>query len=516
MLIGEILSRSAARFPEKPAVIDGGRQLSFAELDRAAERFAGALAASGIVKGARVAILAANILEYPIVVYGCARAGAIVCTLSSRATPSDLSYMLNKSGAELLFVAAPLMAGVDAASTDIRTVRELFVIGDQLTANGEAHATFKDFMARGRGWAPPVAIADTDPVGMTFTGGTTGFPKAVVVSHRNRFMSCVTAGVEFGLAETDIGIVAAPLFHAVGQFIWFQSLVMMGCTQVMLPRWDADAFAALAMQHKATASLMVPTQLGDVIADPDFTAERLATLRHLSYAGAPMSVALYDRLRAALPAVEFVEHYGQSETGPLTVRRPFHPHDKRSTVGRPAHNVEVRIVDRDGRELPVGEIGEVITRGDHVFVGYWDDPEQTATAFKNGDEWLWTGDLGVRDADGFITLVDRSKDMIVSGAENIYPTEIENALFRHPAVAECAVFGIPDGRWGEVPAAHVVLRLGHAASGDELIAYVAGIVARFKRPRLIQIVNHLPKTAVGKVQKTVLREPYWRQHGRRI
>ena len=345
---------------------------------------------------------------------------------------------------------------------------------------------------------------------------TTGFPKAVTVTHRNRYASCVAAGVEFGLDETDIGIVAAPLFHAVGQFIWFQSLVMLGCTQVMLPRWDVAGFMALAERHRATASLLVPTQLTDLVGHREFDAARLATLRHVSYAGAPMAVTLYDRLTEALPRVSFVEHYGQSETGPLTVRRPFHPREKRGTVGRPAHNVDLRIVDSDGRDVPTGEVGELITRGDHVFVGYWNDPRETAAAFKNSDGWLWTGDLGRRDAEGFVTLVDRSKDMIVSGAENIYPTEIENALIKHPAVADCAVFGIPDDRLGEVPAAHVVLRPGARVTAEELIQHAAGIVARFKRPRLIEFVERLPKTSVGKVQKAVLREPFWRGRDRRI
>lgn len=512
MLIGEILTHTAARLPDKVAVIDGDRRLSFSELDRAADRFAGALAAAGLARGARIAILAPNIVEYPVVVFGAARAGVIACMISPRSTAADVAYMLNKTGVELLVFAGDLRPLVDAARGDARALRHLVVIGD---GNGEA-VPFNAFLGTGSGTPPAVTLAENDPVAMTFTGGTTGFPKAVLVTHRNRVTACAICREQFGLTGEDIGIVAAPLFHAVGQFIWFQTLVMLGCTQVMLPRWDVAAFCDMVERHRATATLMVPTQLRDLLGHPQSSPARLASLRHISYAGAPMALALFDRLTEALPQVEFVEHYGQSETGPLTIRRGSHPHDKRGTVGRAVAGLGLKIVDRDGREVAIGQVGELITRGGHVFTGYWDDPDQTAAAFKNGDGWLWTGDLGVSDDEGFITLVDRSKDMIVSGAENIYPTEIERALSSHPAVAECAVFGIPDDKWGEVPAAHVVLRPGHQATAEDLIAHVVGIVARFKRPRRIEFVERLPKTPVGKVQKSQLRAPYWQGRARQI
>jgi acyl-CoA synthetase (AMP-forming)/AMP-acid ligase II len=200
----------------------------------------------------------------------------------------------------------------------------------------------------------------------------------------------------------------------------------------------------------------------------------------------------------------------------MTVRRPFHPHDKRGTVGRPAHNVETKVVDRDGRECPPGVAGEIVSRGEHLLKEYWGEPEQTRALFRTGDGWLWTGDIGVRDGDGFISLVDRSKDMIVSGAENIYPTEIENALLQHPAVLECAVFGIPDDRWGEVPAAHVVVRPGHEPAAEQLVEFVAARIARYKRPRLIKFVDALPRTAVGKIQKNLIRDAYWKGRPRKI
>jgi acyl-CoA synthetase (AMP-forming)/AMP-acid ligase II len=516
MLAGEILRLAAARFPDKPALIEDGRRLSYRALDTAADRVANALVALGLAKGARIALLAPNILEFPIVFYGAARAGIIVAMLSTRVTSRDLAYMLNKIGAEGLFFADAQADLVRAARNGVPSLRHVVSLG---TAGGDAGVdaiAFEAFLAKGVDAPLAVEIALDDPLAMTFTGGTTGFPKAVVVTHRARYATAVTCGVEFGLDERDVAVVATPLFHAAGVFVWFHPAVMLGCTCVLLPAWDPARFIDTVETHRATAVLLVPTQLADLINHPAFSAVRLATLRHVNYAGAPMAVALFDRLRAALPIVAFTENYGQSETGPMTVRRAFHPHEKRGSVGRPAHNVELRIVDAAGRAVAPGTVGEVVTRGAHVLKEYWGDPAQTAAAFRSGDGWLWTGDLGVRDADGFITLVDRSKDMIIVGGENIYPTELENALFQHEAVAECAVFGIPDERLGEAPAAHVVLHEGRAATAEELIAFVAARVARHKRPRLLKLVDTLPKTAVGKIQKNAIREEYWRGRDRKI
>ncbi|MGQ0662364.1 MAG: class I adenylate-forming enzyme family protein [Pseudomonadota bacterium] len=515
MLAGEILRFAAARLPDKTALIEGGRRLSFAELDRRANSCAGAIAALGLEKGARLAILAPNLLEFPIVYWGAARAGVILATVSTRATPGEVAYMLGKTGAEALVFWGEAGTTVGLARRQA-SLRHLVALGPVTGEPGPGSISFDDFMALGAGRPPALDLADTDPQAMNFTGGTTGFPKAVLVTHRARYATAVTCAVEFGLDERDVSLVATPLFHAAGLFVWLQPSIMLGCTCVLLQGWDAGRFIELVERHGASAALLVPTQLSDLLVHPAFAAERLKSLRHIHYAASPMPVALYDRLRAALPHVAFTENYGSSETGPMTVRRPFHPHDKRASVGRPAHNVEVRIVDKQGREVKAGGVGEVVTRGPHLLKEYWGEPEQTAALFRIGEGWLATGDLGFRDGDGFITLVDRSKDMLISGGENIYPSEIENVLFRHPAVAECAVFGIPDQRLGEVPAAHVVLRHGLSATPEELIEFVAGAIARHKRPRLVKLADRLPKTAVGKIQKNLLREPYWQGTGRRI
>jgi len=506
MLIGEILRLSAARFPDKVALIDGERALTFSALDARADAFAAALAANGIVKGDRIAVLSANSLDVAAIYFGAARAGVIHAALSTRSTPHDVAYMIGKIGAVALFHSADTAALVHDVASECPSLRATVSFGG---------GGFDGFLASGRKHHA-ADLKPGDPLAITFTGGTTGRPKGVVVTHAARYATAVTGGVEFGLDERDLALIATPMFHAAGLFVWFQTAMMLGLTSVILPRWDARRAIELIERYRCTATLLVPTQLGDLVADPSFSPDRLASLRHMHYAGSPMALAVLDRAQDLLPQAGFTENYGQSETGPMTVRRPFHPHEKRGSVGRPAHNVETRVLGPDGRECAPDAVGEIATRGAHVFSYYWDDPVETKQAFRTGDGWLWTGDLGYRDRDGFVHLVDRVKDMIVSGAENIYPAEVENALYRHPAVAECAVFGVPDDRWGEVPAAHVVLKPGAIAREDELIAFVEAQVARYKRPRFVRIVEALPRTAVGKIQKSVIREAYWAGRSRRI
>jgi acyl-CoA synthetase (AMP-forming)/AMP-acid ligase II len=515
MLAGEILRLAAARFPDKSALIEGERQLTYREFDRAANRAANALIRLGLAKGSRIAIVSPNSIEFAILYFGAARAGVIAAMPSTRSTAQDLAYMLDKVGAEALFFSGALAATIGAARKSVATLKHAIALGPADGAAGPS-ISFESFMAQGDDAPPDVPLDLDDPLAMTFTGGTTGFPKGVLVTHRARYTTVVTCNVEFGLDERDIVLVATPMFHAAGLFVWFKPAVMLGCTCVLMGAWDVGQFIDIVERHAVTGTLLVPTQLADLVGDARFSAERLRTLRHINYAGAPMPVALFDRLRTALPDVAFTENYGQSETGPMTIRRTFHPYDKRTSVGRPAHNVETRVVDARGRDVPPGVVGEIVTRGAHLLKEYWGEPAQTAALFRSGDGWLWTGDLGMRDADGFISLVDRSKDMIIAGGENIYPAEIENALYQHEAVAECAVFGIPDDRWGEVPAAHVVLHGGVRIGEAALIAFLETRIARHKRPRFVKFVEHLPKTAVGKIQKNLIREPYWQGRERKI
>jgi fatty-acyl-CoA synthase len=508
MLMGDILRASARRAPAAIALSDGARTLSYGDFDADSDRLSAALTAAGFAKGDRVGVMMTNRIEYALLFFAAARAGVVLTHLSTRSTPREIAHLVAKVGIRALVVQDDFVATCVAAEGLGAAWERLIVVG------GEAD----DFQAlmRAGGQREPPTLSPDDLLAINFTGGTTGRPKGVAVSHRARVTSALSASACFGIDADDVCVVATPMFHAVGLYVWFGAIVGVGATAVLMPGWDADRFLATAERHAATAALFVPTQLSDILRVPSFAPERLAAMRHVHHAGAPMPVALVDRLEAALPWATLSEHYGQSETGPVTLRPPEFNRSKRGSIGIPVPGVEARIVDAAGRPCPPGAIGELVTRGAHVLAFYWDDREETRHAFRYGDGWLATGDLGTVDADGFITLVDRAKDMIVSGGENIYPAELENALFRHPAVADCAVFGIPDDHWGEVPAAHVVLREGLRASAQDLIAHVEREVVRWKRPRLVEFVAALPRTAVGKTRKDILREPYWRSRQRRI
>ncbi|MEE8444999.1 MAG: AMP-binding protein [Alphaproteobacteria bacterium] len=510
MLIGDLLRRSAARFEDKVAFVDADRRLSFGEADRRADQVAHGLLALGLGKGHTAAILSANRAEYPVIYFGAARAGGVLAHLSLRYTDDDLVYVLDKVDAEAIFVEAPFAARVAKIRGRLPKLRHTILLG----AGGDGDVVTLDDFTAGQPEAPPnVAIDENDPYVITFTGGTTGFPKAVLASHKARCFTATIAVAEFGLDERDVVAVVTPLFHAVGLLVWMQAAVSLGATSVFMG-WDKAVFTATVEREAISASFLVPTQLNDLIADPGFDAKRLAGLRKINFAGAPMAPTLFQRVRAHLPEVIFTEHYAQSEACPITVRPPSRNDDKAGSVGRACFGVDLAVVDGEGNPVAAGEMGEVVTRGDHLLSEYRGDPGETAAILRDG--WLWTGDVGVLDEDGYLSLIDRSKDMFISGGENIYPTEIENTLYLHDAVAECAVFGIPDERWGEVPAAHVVLAEGAAADEAALIDFCAARIARHKRPRVVKFVDALPRTAVGKIQKQLMRDPYWKGRERKI
>ncbi len=514
MLVGEILHNSATRAPDRVALIGRGKRLSYAEFEESANRLANALLDLKLDKGAKVAILSTNRPAYAIAYFAVARTPYISAHCSTRSIASELAYVLNRTEAEALILEAQFAAVIKAALPELDRPLKLILLDRSAELEGATH--IDDFVSGKSAEIPDIALDESDGLAITLTGGTTGFPKAVLVSHRARCASAIAAAEELGLSEDDIVIASTPLFHTAGLFVWFGTAVLQGATIVLPDAWDPLDFMQVVEKETVTAAFLVPSQLNDLITHPDFSAERLKTLQNIGYAGAPMSRALFDRVRSMLPNVSFTENYGQSEACPITIRCDRHGEEKLGTVGKTAINAELGIVDQEGSLLPPGEIGDIVTRGEQVFDEYFNDPEETARAFRLPDGWLLTGDVGFIDEDGFLTLVDRSKDMLVSGAENVYPVEIENALYQHDAVAECAVFGIPDERWGEVPAAHVVLSPGVVVSEEELIAFCASKIARFKRPRIVKFISSLPKTPVGKIRKNELRAPYWEGHDKKI
>ncbi|RLA37702.1 MAG: long-chain fatty acid--CoA ligase [Gammaproteobacteria bacterium] len=518
MFVGDLLRDSALRAPDRVALIGRGQRLTYAQFAAASNCLANALLELGLNNGAKVAILSRNCPQYAIAYFAIARTPYVSAHCSTRSSADELAYVLNKLEAEVLFLESRFSSVIhDVLAKLERPIRLIFFDRPGGTERELPGAVSLEQCVTGMSAdAPSVVLEDSDPLAITLTGGTTGFPKGVLVSHKARCASAVAAAADFGLDETDVVAASTPLFHTAGLFVWFATAVMQGASVVLPESWDPIEFMRQVEKEKITAAFLVPSQLNDLVTHTGFSNEALKTLRNIGYAGAPMGRALSERIRAALPDVMFTENYGQSEACPITIRCEKHGADKRETVGRAAGNAEVGIMNEEGHLLPPGEIGDIVTRGDQVFDEYFNDPEETTDVFRLGDGWLLTGDVGFLDDDGFLSLVDRSKDMLVSGGENVYPAEIENALYQHKAVVECAVFGIPDERWGEVPAAHLVLAPGAAVSEEELIDFCATKIARFKRPRVVKFVSELPKTAVGKIHKNELREPYWVGYEKKI
>jgi len=513
---GELLARAAGRWPERTSIIFDGKRITFRQFDRAAWHLAAALAGAGLGPGHTVAILSPNRIEYPIFHMGAGRAGALQAHFSIRSTADDLVHAIDKVEAEAVFADAALLATLRAARPRCPALRTVIVMGD--APDLQAGEIGWDAFHAGVDDAPPrIAIRPEDPFCITFTGGTTGFPKGVLATHGARTVIAQVVQEPFEITDRDIAVLGTPMFHLAGLGSWFVPAMLGGTTVALLPRWDPGAFIAAVERERATMGFLVPTMVNGVLADPGFSPERLASLRLLNYGGAPMPVALLERALERLPRMRMLDHYGQSEGGALAYRPPERARDKPTSNGIPFACTQMAFFDPEGRRLRDGEIGEIRVKGPQVCVGYYREPELTAALFTP-DGWLRTGDIGYRDDEGYIFLVDRAKDMIIAGGENIYPAEIENALFRHPAVKECAVFGIPDEHWGEVPAAHVVLAAGAspAPTPEALAEFVAARIARHKRPRLVKFVDALPKTAIGKVQKNLIRQPYWQGRARGI
>jgi acyl-CoA synthetase (AMP-forming)/AMP-acid ligase II len=511
--VGELLTRAAERWPERAAVIADGRTMTFAQLDRAAARFAAALAGAGLGPGHTVAILSPNRMEYPVFHLGAARAGTLQAHFSIRYTADDLVHVINKVEAEAVFADAAFLAPLRAARPRTPTLRKIVVMGTAPGPLAADEVSWDAFHAGARDRAPTANIRPEDPFCITFTGGTTGFPKGVLATQGARSLIAQVVIDPFELTPRDIAVLGTPMFHLAGLGSWFVPAMAAGTTMVLLPRWDPAAFVAAVERERATMGFLVPTMVSGVLNDAGFAPARLASMRLLNYGGAPMPVALLERVLETMPKLRMLDHYGQSEGGALAYRPPERARDKAASNGIPFVCTEVAFFDAEGRRLPddargPAATGELCVKGPQNCVGYYREPELTAALFTP-DGWLKTGDIGYRDEEGFLFLVDRAKDMIIAGGENIYPAEIENALFQHPAVKECAVFGIPDAHWGEVPAAHVVLAAGQSVSPEALADFVATRIARHKRPRLVKFVDALPKTAIGKVQKNLLRQPYW-------
>jgi long-chain acyl-CoA synthetase len=496
------VERARQTASERTAVVDRDRRLTYAELLDRCARLAGGLARLGVRRGERVAVLAANCHQYVESYLGVPAAGMVFVPLNTRHAVPELEYALRDSGSRVLLTdrdPAPFRGLVDH-------VVELGEGYDALLASASPASL-------GEG------LAEHDLAGIFYTGGTTGASKGVMLSHRNLMSHTLHWMAAVPHRPEDRFLVMAPMFHAAGT-LGLLAAVWVGAAQVLLPAFAPADALDLIERHGITATLGVPTMLAAMAEEQHRRPRATGTLRLIVHGGSPIASEVIRRTHRAFPDAELVEVYGATELSPLATILVGEQHvidDARArSCGRAMPGVDVRVLGPDGAELPRGQAGEVVVRGPNVMLGYWNKPAETAAVLK--DTGYWTGDVGYMDAEGFLFLIDRSKDMIVSGGENVYSTEVEEVLYRHPAVLEAAVFGVPDDRWGEVVHAVVVPRPEFAdVKPDEIIAFCRSHIAGYKLPKAVTLrADPLPKSGPGKVLKRELRAPFWKGHERSV
>jgi fatty-acyl-CoA synthase len=496
-----VLEHHASRTPHKALAINGSETVTYGEMARRAAALAAGLHERGVGAGDVVGLLAYNCTEFLETIFAANYLGAIAMPINWRLAAPELRYILDHSEARALVCDEALVDLANDATKDMERGLVRVCIARSAPA----------------GWTPltdlraapniPVRVrADGDDVHrLMYTSGTTGRPKGVMITHANLAWKNLAHIIEFGFASADLGLACGPLYHVGALDLTTTSLIAAGATTIIHRVFDAPAVVDEIERSRVTTVWLAPAMVNAIMALPDVEQRDLSSVRLVINGGEKMPIPLIERLQRTFPAAWFADAYGLTETvsGDTFLDRDSLVR-KLGSVGRPCLYLELDIWDDNGASVPAGERGEVVLRGPKVFKGYWRDPDATSAAFAGG--WFHTGDIGVKDDDGYLYIVDRLKDMIVSGGENIASSEIERVLYEHDSVVEAAVVGSPDDRWGEVPVAYVVLGAAATTTPDELVAHCRGQLARFKVPKHVVFLDALPRNPSGKVLKRDLRD----------
>ncbi|PJW13681.1 MULTISPECIES: long-chain fatty acid--CoA ligase [unclassified Geobacillus] len=507
----DVLQERAGEFGSQPALTFYDKTITYAELAAAVNRFASSLQARGVQKGDRVAIMLPNCPQYVIAYYGILQAGAIVTQVNPMLVERELAYLLKDSGAKMIVIYEPLYPRLAAVrgETAVEQAVTVSLGAPPSVALAEGDVTFDKFLAAGSGVVRPVPIEPMHDVAvLQYTGGTTGRSKGAMLTHRNIFVNVLQCA-EFFKGTFELGkeryLTVIPLFHVFAMTSGMNLAIYQGAENILLPRFELKEVLETIRDKQPTVFPGVPTMYVAITNTPGVEQYGISSIKTCNSGSAPMPLELMRDFESKTGAV-VLEGYGLSEASPVTHCNPPFAARKPGTVGIGMPLTEYKVVDvaTGTQELPPGEVGELIIRGPQVMKGYWNMPEETAVALRDG--WLYTGDLASIDEEGYVTIVDRKKDLIIAGGYNIYPREIEEVLYEHPAVREAAAVGVPDPYRGETVKAIIVLKDGMQASEEEILAHCRKNLAAYKVPRIVEFRAELPKTNVGKILRRALRE----------
>jgi acyl-CoA synthetase (AMP-forming)/AMP-acid ligase II len=515
-----LLTKTARIFPNKQAFIHGDRKISYAQFSDRVNRLANALQRLGLKQGENVSILQHNQPETYESLFACFKSGIGAVPINFRLHPKEFAFIIDHSESKVVIISPEFNSVVMKVRDRIPNVEHLITLDE---ATGEL-LDYESLLEKNSGEFTDVDVSPEDIAWLFYTSGTTGMPKGAMLTHRNLLAMTMNfyADIAPGFSPNDVILHAAPLSHGSG--LYGLPNIGKGATNVILASksFDPEVVFHTIEKYCVTNMFVAPTMVKMLIDHNSLTRYDLSSLRSVNYGGAPM---LVEDLKKAIEKLGpcLVQLFGQGES-PMTIS--YLPQWAHKTEGSPEDikrlgsagfartDVEVKIINKNGRELPPGVIGEIVTRSDLVMKGYWKNPEATASTIKNG--WLHTGDVGYLDESGYLFIMDRSKDMIISGGENIYPREIEEVLVRHPAVREVSVIGVPDPKWGEAIKAVVSLSPGKRATEQELIEFCKDNIASYKKPKSVEFVDELPKSNYGKILKRELRAKYWQNQERRV
>lgn len=509
MLLGEVLLAAAEAYPEEVGLVFEGQEFTWRETNERVNRLSNALLALGLRHGERVGILSRNCHQYMEAYFAIAKAGLVGVAINTRLKPPEIVHLLADSGASALLVSEGLRTLALDTLGKVPHMRHVVGIG---TRHG-FDFDYETLLRQASPEEPLARVSEDDLFVLAYTSGTTGRPKGAMLTQRNSVAAAFQGAANFRLQHHSRYLMHPGFFFASGGASRFHA-VMRGC-RIVITTFEPGEVLRLIESERITHMTASPSAILMLLEHPEFQRRDLGSLELIGLTSAAMPVPLLRRAADAL-SCQFKIGYGMTEMGPAgtsiepeEIRPSGSEKDIRrlASVGRPGIGIRMRIVDEQGQVVPPGTAGEITLRGDTSMQGYWNDPEGTAAALRDG--WFYTGDIGLQDEDGFLYIVDRRKDMIVSGGINVYPREVEEVLYGHPAILEAAVFGVPHERWGETVKAVVSLRPGQSATADELIAYCKERLASFKKPTSVDFIESLPKTGSGKVWKQPLRDEYW-------